>query len=153
MAAALMEKYYRTPTFRLLAGLAVTLSAVAVYSAYTVYQLRALERLQAATIDRNRTDSLLLLRIQKDLNDVALNLRDMLDQSEGYPLTAFRASMTRLHTDLADAMEREAKSPPVGSESRAYLASRMNEFWSAKDSVFTLAESGQTQKAADTDRR
>ena len=51
-----MEKYYRTPTFRLLAGLAVTLSAVAVYSAYTVYQLRALERLQAATIDRNRTD-------------------------------------------------------------------------------------------------
>jgi len=53
----------RTPTFRLLAGLAVTLSAVAVYSAYTVWQLRSLENLQAATIDRNRVDSLALLRI------------------------------------------------------------------------------------------
>jgi signal transduction histidine kinase len=136
----------------LLAGLAVTLSAVAVYSAYTVYQVRALERLQAATIDRNRTDSLLLLRIQGDLNSVALNLRDMLDQSEGYPLTAFRASMTRLRTDLADAMDREAKYSPVGSESRAYLAGRMNEFWTAMDAVFALAESGQTQKAADTIR-
>ena len=147
-----MEKYYRTPTFRLLAGLAVTLSAVAVYSAYTVYQLRALERLQTATIDRNRTDSLLLLRIQNDLNSVALDLRDMLDQSGGYPLTAFRAPLARLRTDLADAMEREAKYSPVGSESRAYLAGRMNEFWSAMDSVFALAESGQTQKAADTIR-
>jgi len=42
----------------------VTLSAVAVYSAYTVTQLRSLRRLQAETIDRNRADSLLLLRIQ-----------------------------------------------------------------------------------------
>lgn len=147
-----MEKYYRTPTFRLLAGLAVTLSAVAVYSAYTVDQLRALERLQAATIDRNRIDSLLLLRIQNDLNSVALNLRDMLDQSGGYPLTAFRASMARLRTDLADAIEREAKYSPVGSESRAYFAGRMNDFWTAMDTVFALAESGQTQKAADTIR-
>jgi hypothetical protein len=72
----------------LLAGLAVTLSAVAVYSAYTVYQLRALERLQTSIIDRNRTDSLLLLRIQNNLNSVALTLRDMLDHTERYPLTA-----------------------------------------------------------------
>jgi signal transduction histidine kinase len=133
----------------LLAGLALTLSAVAVYSAYTVYQLRALERLQTATIDRNRLDSLLLLRIQKNLNDVALDLRDMLDQTEGYPLTAFRAPLARIRTDLADAMEREAKYSTGGSESRAYLAGRMNEFWGALDSVFALAESGQTQKAAE----
>jgi pyrimidine operon attenuation protein/uracil phosphoribosyltransferase len=106
----------RTPTFRLLAGLAVTLSAVAVYSAYTVYQLRALERLQTTTIDRNRTDSLLLLRIQKDLNDVAHDLRDMLDQTDGYPLTAFRAPLARIRADLADAMEKEAKSSTGSTE-------------------------------------
>jgi signal transduction histidine kinase len=145
-------KQGHTPTFRLLAGLAVTLSAVAVYSAYTVYQLRALERLQSATTDRNRKDSLLLLRIQNDLNNVALDLRDMLDQTEGYPLTAFRTALAGKRTDLADAMEREAKYSTGGSESRAYLAGRMNEFWGSLDAVFALAESGQTQKAADTIR-
>jgi len=137
----------RTPTFRLLAGLAVTLSAVAVYSAYTVYQLRALERLQTATIDRNRTDSLLLLRIQKNLNDAALLLRDMLDQTEGYPLTAFHAPLARIHTDLDDAMEKEAKFSTGNPENRAYLAGRMTDFWRSMDSVFAIAENGQTKKA------
>jgi signal transduction histidine kinase len=133
----------------LLAGLAVTLSAVAVYSAYTVYQLRALERLQTAIIDRNRTDSLLLLRMQEKLYDVALTLRDMLDQSEGYPLTAFRAPFARLRTDLDDAMEKEAKYSTGNSENRAYLVGRMNDFWTSMDSVFALAENGQTAKAAE----
>jgi signal transduction histidine kinase len=144
----------RTPTFRLLAGLAVTLTAVAVYSAYTVLQLRTLESLQTATIDRNRVDSLLLLRIQNNLNSVALTLRDMLDRTERYPLTAFRAPLARIRTDLADALEREARySPSSGpSESRLYLATSMAQFWSALDAVFALAESGQTGKAADTVR-
>lgn len=142
----------RTPTFRLLAGLAVTLSAVAVYSAYTVYQLRTLERLQTATIDRNRTDSLLLLRIQNNLNTVALTLRDMLDQTEGYPLTAFRAPFKRIRTDLDDAMEREAKFSTARPDDRSYLVARMNEFWTALDAVFELAGSGNTAKAADTVR-
>lgn len=139
----------RTPTFRLLAGLAVTLSAVAVYSAYTVYQLRGLERLQSATIDRNRHDSLLLLRIQKNLNDVALTLRDMLDQTVGYPLTAFRAPLARIRTDLADALEKEARYSTGNPENRAYLAGRMNEFWTSMDSIFGLAENGQSDKAAE----
>ena len=143
----------RTPTFRLLAGLAVTLSAVAVYSAYTVWQFRTLEKLQAATIDRNRIDSLALLRIQNNLNSVALTLRDMLDHTEPYPLTAWRAPLARVRTDLADALEREAKySPSVGSgsaESRSYLATNVNQFWDALDRIFALAESGKTEEAGD----
>lgn len=144
----------RTPTFRLLAGLAVTLSAVAVYSAFTVSQLRTLESLQAATIDRNRIDSLLLLRIQNNLNSVALTLRDMLDHTEPYPLTAWRAPLARIRTDLADALEREARyTPSTGvSESRTYLSSSMKQFWDALDRVFALAESGESDKAADTIR-
>ena len=51
----------RSPTVRLLAGLAITLSAVALYSGYMVMQLRGLERLQVGIIDRNRADSLLLI--------------------------------------------------------------------------------------------
>jgi two-component system sensor histidine kinase DegS len=144
----------RTPTFRLLAGLAVTLSAVAVYSAYTVWQLRTLENLQAATIDRNRIDSLLLLRIQNNLNSVALTLRDMLDHTEPYPLAAWRAPMARVRTDLADALDREAKFSPITgpAESRAYLSTTVTQFWDALDRVFALAESGETEKAADTIR-
>jgi signal transduction histidine kinase len=133
----------------LLAGLAVTLSAVAVYSAYTVYQLRGLERLQTATIDRDRKDSLLLLRIQDDLNLVAESLRDSLDQSIGYSLTAFRAPLARIRTDLDDAMEKESKSSTASAENRTYLAGRMNDFWTAMNSVFALAENGQTVKAAE----
>jgi signal transduction histidine kinase len=144
----------RTPTFRLLAGLAVTLSAVAVYSAYTVWQLRTLESLQAATIDRNRVDSLTLLRIQNNLNSVALTLRDMLDHTEPYPLTAWRAPLARIRTDLADALHREAQYSPVtgSSESRQYLSTSVNQFWDALDRVFALAGSGETGKADDTIR-
>jgi hypothetical protein len=55
---------HSSPTFGLVAGLAVTLSVVAVYSGYTVVQLRGLKQLQETTIERNRKDSLLLLRIR-----------------------------------------------------------------------------------------
>ncbi|MDP9170123.1 MAG: sensor histidine kinase, partial [Acidobacteriota bacterium] len=68
-----------SPTFRLLAGLAITLLAVGVYSAYTISQIRSLRELETRTIDRNRIDSLLLLRIQNGLNSLALTMRDMLD--------------------------------------------------------------------------
>src|SRR5205823_1159798 len=89
-----------SPTFRLLAGLAVTLSAVAVYTAYTSIQLRSLRALQTETTDRNRTDSLLLLRIQNNLNSLALAMRDMLDANEPYPLTAYKAQFQRIRVDL-----------------------------------------------------
>ncbi|HEV1285153.1 MAG TPA: sensor histidine kinase, partial [Bryobacteraceae bacterium] len=81
----------RSPTFGLLAGLVVTLSAAAVYAAYTVTQLRSLRRIQVETIDRNRADSLLLLRIQNNLNALALTMRDMLDPTESsYPLISWK---------------------------------------------------------------
>jgi signal transduction histidine kinase len=142
------------PTFRLLAGLAVTLSAVGVYSVYTVWQLRTLESLQAATIDRNRIDSLLLLRIQNNLNSVSLTLRDMLDHTEPYPLTAWRAPLARIRLDLSDALEREARYSPFtrSVESRSYLSTSVNQFWDALDRVLALAESGQTETASDTIR-
>src|SRR5207248_2800318 len=41
-----------SPTIRLLAGLVITLSAVAIYAGFTIVQLRSLEDLQARTIDR-----------------------------------------------------------------------------------------------------
>src|SRR5450759_4811126 len=128
----------RSPTVRLLAGLAITLSAVALYSGYMVMQLRGLERLQGGIIDRNRTDSLLLLRIQNNLNALGLAMRDMLDASEPYPLTAWQPQFRRLRTDLEDAMGREAKFSPADrtNDQSRFLASSMTQFWEALDRIF-----------------
>jgi signal transduction histidine kinase len=137
----------RSPTFGLLAGLVVTLSAVAVYSAYTVTQLRGLRRLQAETIDRNRADSLLLLRIQNNLNSLALTMRDMLEQTESYPLIAWKGQMRRIEIDLSDAMAREEKLSRATPDQRTYLAGSVAQFWDALARIFALAEQGQEDEA------
>src|SRR5271155_5751969 len=137
----------RSPTIGLLAGLAVTLSAVAVYSSYTIVQLRSLRRLQTETIDRNRTDSLLLLRIQNNLNSLALAMRDMLEKREPYPLNAWQPQFKRIRGDLDDALTREEKLSPATADQRRYLASSVIQFWDALDRTFALAATGQEEEA------
>jgi signal transduction histidine kinase len=139
----------RSPTTRLLAGLAITLTAVAVYSGYTITQLHSLQELQARTIDRNRTDSLLLLRIQNNLNSVALAMRDMLDGSEPYPLTAWHGQFQRIRTDLEDALALEERTSPLdrGSDQRRYLSDSVTQFWDALDRLFAQAAAGQEKEA------
>jgi signal transduction histidine kinase len=139
----------RSPTVGLLAGLAITLSAVALYSGYTVMQLRGLERLQGGIIDRNRADSLLLLRIQNNLNSLGLAMRDMLDGSEPYPLTAWQGQFRRMRTDLEDAIAREAQSSPQDrdAEQRKYLGDELRQFWDALDRIFAVAQSGREAEA------
>ena len=69
----------RSPALPLLFGLIITLAAVVAYSWYITRQIAGLRQLQSGLTDRNRKDSLQLLRIQNDLNSVALAMRDMLD--------------------------------------------------------------------------
>jgi signal transduction histidine kinase len=135
----------RSPTFGLLLGLAVTLSAVAVYSAYSVMQLRSLRRLQAETIDRNRADSLLLLRIQNNLNSLAITMRDMLDETESYPLIAWKGPLRRIQVDLADALEREEKVSRATEDQRKYLAGSVAQFWDAVDRIFALGDESEAR--------
>jgi len=132
-----------------LVGLAVTLSAVALYSGYTIVQMRGLRRLQTQSIDRNRTDSLLLLRIQNNLNSLALAMRDMLDADEPYPLTAWQGQFRRIRVDLEDAMRREQALGPAGrtADQNRYLAASVAQFWDALDRVFALAASGNEGEA------
>ena len=85
----------RSPTPALLLGLIVTLAAVVGVSWYVTRQISGLRALQTDLADRNRTDSLQLLRIQNDLNSLALAMRDMLDGGEPYPLTAWSAQFAR----------------------------------------------------------
>jgi len=133
----------------LLLGLLITLAAVVAYSAYITWQVSGLRKLQSELIDRNRKDSLQLLRIQNDLNLLAVAMRDMIDNDEPYPLTAWSAQFQRIRTDLDDAMHLEAQLAPAGrtNEQSASLSASLAQFWDAVDRVFGLADSGQEKDA------
>ena len=139
----------RSPTPGLLLGLLITLAAVVAYSAYITWQVSGLRKLQSELIDRNRKDSLQLLRIQNDLNLLAVAMRDMIDNDEPYPLTAWSAQFQRIRTDLDDAMHLEAQLAPAGrtTEQSASLSASLAQFWDAVDRVFGLADSGQEKDA------
>ncbi len=139
----------RSPTLGLLLGLIITLSAVLAYSAYISWQVAGLRRLQTERVDRNRRDSLQLLRIQNDLNLLAVAMRDMVSNDEPYPLTAWSAQFQRIRADLNDAMRLESSLAPSGRspEQRAFLASQFAQFWEAVDRVFALALSGKQAEA------
>src|SRR5262249_23204979 len=92
----------RSPTAGLLAGMVFTLAAVSADSYYLTRQISRLRALQTDLADRSRRDSLQLLRIQNDLNTLGLAMRDMLDSSEPYPLTAWSGQFRRVRLDLED---------------------------------------------------
>jgi signal transduction histidine kinase len=136
-----------SPTNRLLAGLAVTLAVVAVFSLYTLRQVAGLKALQTRTVDRNRKDSLQLLRIQRNLNELGLAMRDMLDGYEPYPLEAWRAQFGRIREDLDDALRIEAQLAAGGPAaqqqmSRRYISDSLAQFWTSVDQLFTISRKG-----------
>jgi signal transduction histidine kinase len=139
----------RSPTLGLLLGLLVTLAAVLAYSAYITWQVSGLRKLQTELIDRNRKDSLQLLRIQNDLNLLAVAMRDMIDNDEPYPLTAWSAQFQRIHTDLDDAMHIEEALAPSSRtpDQSASLASSLTQFWDAVGRVFALAGQANEKEA------
>jgi signal transduction histidine kinase len=137
----------RSPTTGLLLGLVITLATVVAYSWYISGHISGLRRLQTELTDRNRRDSLQLLRIQNDLNQLALAMRDMLDTTEPYPLTAWSTQFDRIRIDLDDALKQQgavalARQTP---EQREYLATSLKQFWDAADRIFELARTNETE--------
>ncbi len=127
----------------------ITLATVVTYSWYISGQISGLRRLQTELTDRNRRDSLQLLRIQNDLNQLALAMRDMLDATEPYPLTAWSTQFDRIRLDLDDALKQQgevalARQTP---EQREFLATSLSQFWNAVDRIFELARSGNEAEA------
>lgn len=139
----------RSATAGLFIGLIVTIIAVVAYSSYITLQISGLRQLENDIADRNRKDSLQLLRIQNELNSLALAMRDMLDNDEPYPLTAWSAQFARMRSDLDDALRQEqqlafaVRTP----EQRQYLASSLSQFWDAVDRTFALARDGKESEA------
>ena len=138
-----------SPTVRLLLGLLVTLLAVAVFSWYVLVQLKGLKQLQSDTIDRNRRDSLQLLRVQNALSSLGLAVHDMVLGEEPYGVLAYKNQFERIRTDLDDAIQREARLSPEtrlpGQQER--LQTSIKQFWQTSGQVFQLASSSQ-EKAA-----
>jgi len=139
----------RSPTPGLFLGLIITLAAVVAYSWYITVQISGLRQLQNHLAGRNRKDSLQLLRIQNDLNSLALAMRDMLDNDEPYPLTAWSAQFQRIRADLDDALTLEgqvalAERTP---EQRQFLGNSMAQFWDAVERTFALARDGKENDA------
>jgi signal transduction histidine kinase len=129
--------------------LVITLAAVVAYSAYITVQLSGLRKLQSDMVDRGRKDSLQLLRLQNDLNTVALAMRDMLDASEPYPLKAWLPQFERVRTDLDTALHLEEQYAEVHRtpEQREYLGKQLAQFWDAVDRMFALANDGKDEEA------
>src|SRR5579864_2441976 len=139
----------RSPTRGLFFGLLVTLAAVMAYSWYITVQISSLRELQNDLAGRNRKDSLQLLRIQNDLNSLALAMRDMLDNDEPYPLTAWSAQFQRIREDLDNAikLEEQVAVAERTPEQREFLSDSMAQFWDGVDRTFALARAGKDSDA------
>lgn len=139
----------RSPTPGLLLGLLITLAGVVAASWYVSRQISGLRALQSDLAERNRKNSLQLLRIQNDLNSIGLAMRDMLDNDSGYPLTAWTAQFARIRGDLDDALrlqEAVAVARQTPEQSR-YLGESLAQFWDAADRMFALARAGREEEA------
>jgi hypothetical protein len=115
-------------------GLLITLAAVAGFSSYTLFQLDKLRKLQTDTIDLNRHDSLLLVRVQGDINTIGLKLRDMRDMGDGpetHELGRIREDLNRVRADLQESIEEEEKFNPVTRRAgqHATLIRALKECW------------------------
>lgn len=140
---------HRSPATALLLGLVVTLAMVVLYSSYVSGQISRLRQLQEDLTDRGRRDSLQLLRVENNLNQLAHAMRDMLDEDGPYPLSAWSTQFDRIRQDLDEALTREAglsaaRRPP---EQGRYLTTSVTQFWQAADRIFALARSGREADA------
>ena len=89
-----------------------------------------------------------LLRIQNDLNQLALAMRDMIDTPDGR-LLEWEPRFSRLRADLDDALAREgqvAVTPRPQAQAEA-LAGSVTQFWTTTSSVFSLAREGRDADA------
>ena len=133
-----------SPTIRLLLGLLVTLGAVTGFSSYALKQLTRLQALQNETIDLNRHDSLLLLRIEDDVNQMGLKLRDMTQPSHRGRIFDYRDQFKHLQDNLNEALQtdrkltRRSRSTPA----RDKLLASLNQIWGTSDQVFDEAGAG-----------
>lgn len=148
----------RSPTTPLYIGLVITLLAVVGYSGYVAQRIASLRELQHNLIDRNRRDSLQLLRIQNELDSLGMSMRDMLeDQAESgrpHSFSAWEPQFARMKGDLADAFAREREVAPIARtpEQDQYLFNSLASFWQALEQTFSSARNTRDRAANEAAR-
>jgi len=130
-----------TPWRTLAIGVAVGVCTIAGIGAYTYSEVRRLRDEQTAISDRNRKDSLQLLRIQNDLASLAVLMRDMLDRTEPYPLPGWQPAFDRVRQDLAEATRLEQELAPAARNpaQQARLAQSVEAYWRDVTQMFALS--------------
>jgi signal transduction histidine kinase len=137
------------PSTRLVAGLLVTVALILAFCLYTVREVASLRDEQTRISERNRLDSLQLLRIQNNLSELALSIRDMAERTEPYPLVSWRQAFSRRKLDLEQAIAAErALAPAVRpAAQQEQLLAVVGRFWASLDQAFAEADAGREDEA------
>jgi signal transduction histidine kinase len=119
---------------------------IAGIGAYTYSEVRRLRDEQTAISERNRKDSLQLLRIQNDLASLAVLMRDMIDRTEPYPLPGWQPAFDRVRQDLAQATALEQELAPAARDAaqQARLAQSVDAYWRDVTAMFVLSRTDET---------
>jgi signal transduction histidine kinase len=128
-------------------GFAVALAALILYSLFTLRQVTVLRKLQADTVERNRLDSIQLVRIQSTLYEIGMSLHDVLE--EPYGISGFEQQFRRQRDQLADAIRRESRLTPNPRNipQQQQLHALLGSLNSASEQVFIQARAGNDKRA------
>ena len=143
----------RAPLVRLALGLTLSLLTIIGFCLYAAHEIGRLRDEQMALSERNRRDSLQLIRVQNNLSTLAITLRDMTDRTEPYPMAAWSSTFDRLELDLHQALELErtlAPARPAGQQQQ--IADTTARFWAAVDRALALAARGDEAAAIEAVR-
>jgi signal transduction histidine kinase len=138
------------PSTRLVITLAVTIGVILAFCLYTMHEIRELGAEQTRISERNRLDSLQLLRIQNNMSTLATTMRDMADRTEPYPMVAWRQTFDRIKTDLGQAIATEQTLAPATRQAaqQERLEALIARFWTTIDQAFAFAAANDEERAA-----
>ncbi len=130
----------------------MTLVMILAFCLYTIREIRELRDEQTRISERNRVDSLQLLRIHNNLSSLATSMREMADRTEPYPMISWRQTFDRLEADLAQAIATERTLAPAerAPAQQDQLEATLARFWATIDRAFAEAAAGDDEKAAET---
>ena len=143
----------RAPLVRLALGLTLSLLTIIGFCLYAAHEIGRLRDEQMALSERNRRDSLQLIRIQNNVSTLAITLRDMTDRTEPYPMAAWASTFDRLELDLQQAFELERSLAPARPpEQQQQITDTTTRFWAAVDRALALAGRGDEAAAIEAVR-
>lgn len=152
-AAAAAGSRARAPLVRLALGLTLSLLTIIGFCLYAAHEIGRLRDEQMALSERNRRDSLQLIRVQNNLSTLAITLRDMTDRTEPYPMAAWSSTFDRLELDLQQALELERSLAPARPpEQQQQITDTTRRFWEAVDRALSLAARGDEAAAVEAVR-